>query len=1328
MTRQRVTALAAVFLCPLLLPAADPVPLVYLPFDRDGVVGIGRLDDATVLPIASDAHPGGVRGECLHIASDLRLPSVGNFNVTDGTVAFWIRADWQDPDKGHTLFCLYGGEDPTWAHNRWSIWANGDRVAVSLYPKAGGDRVAAETETPVADGQWHHIAWTWHGINSDQDNAELVLYVDGMPATRRADLRVTVGKIGPRIDIGRDSDGSPDYADAEYDELYIYPMALSADVIHHAVQRRRQTADVSAGDAGRRSVPSSLTDAARDCRFGIDVELPAGPAGPVTARVPLGIESDLAQLGLAGTPRTGSLILRDADSHAVIPHAVEGRDLLLSLTTDGTERSRRLVAAFGLSQYDFSVPLVARRRTAPTTPSNQTAFTFADYAQTAYGDAWDFDEGDDEDIDQWGNKPSFVKNRRVEDGILKMTVTEDPWFAWGNLWGGRARLKRPVAIDLEQFNLLEMRVKQSCPSAEWTVFGLPVGGTLKHHAFRVEGSGWQIVRVDLREEARFHGTLAALRIDPTNHLKDIDVEIDWIRITRTVAGRREAIQVAPTSEVPPAEVTIDAGARQVRAGSERVVAIRAVDAAGEPVSGWPVHIAAVGPEATLCSAPGAPSLEMTPSVRRAITGADGRTTVTVRVSPQAGTQSTELAVTPEFTKTAKASVAWDTLAGPPHHYRVTPPHACVVHEQELPLTVTAQLVDEHDNPLTEAGRRVSLKTLEAMSVTPANVVTDDTGKAEFRLTFDLSKRWVGAARVIDEQGLEGQSAPISVALDTPLPFTYRVLPNGYFATSDGKPFVPLGGFYANWVQSETPNGEWDQCSPFHATTDAEKRLWLSKLAENGVTALRFMLRTHRREPGMDGTEGLDAGGRVNRRLFSEILRYMDLAREFNIVFLAVVHDDYYKPIYYDRNNHSKFVRPAFAGVDLDALPEHQRRFVRDGRLLDDSAQKYTDPDAIACQDMYARELTRFVKNCPAIFAYELENEMVNCPAQWANHAVAVLREGDPDRPVCVSHGGGGMMTADPLWWHRKTDIDFYTYHLYPHSNKCTTPEMDYGLATDVLTRYGRMSGASIPPQLSFRVDRSGSRQGFRPATSFYGESSGDQFRDDKNRERRRWVMRDLIWISLTNGNPGCFFWNARLSEVAEFAAARDAMSRLDLLTFQRATPPIAVVVSHPLEDDKYYRTEKGRVDYEMMGRYCRHYQQLAVDFDFTVDPQGYAQVADLTAFAPPEPSKRPLRTPTGLATTYLAREDWSEALIYVRNLAGIEPVELKHGRGISLQHLRTRQVLDWQLKLDLPKGIYDLHIYDLDTRETTDVEVSNDGTITLGKTDHDVAVVMKRHD
>jgi len=99
-------------LSPLLCRAAGPVPLVYLPFDRDAVVGIGRVDDTAVLREASHPHSGGIRGECLHIDQDLRLPSAGNISATNGTVAFWMRATWQDPGTGHTLFCLYGGEPP----------------------------------------------------------------------------------------------------------------------------------------------------------------------------------------------------------------------------------------------------------------------------------------------------------------------------------------------------------------------------------------------------------------------------------------------------------------------------------------------------------------------------------------------------------------------------------------------------------------------------------------------------------------------------------------------------------------------------------------------------------------------------------------------------------------------------------------------------------------------------------------------------------------------------------------------------------------------------------------------------------------------------------------------------------------------------------------------------------------------------------------------------------------------------------------------------------------------------------------------------------------
>ena len=351
-----------------------------------------------------------------------------------------------------------------------------------------------------------------------------------------------------------------------------------------------------------------------------------------------------------------------------------------------------------------------------------------------------------------------------------------------------------------------------------------------------------------------------------------------------------------------------------------------------------------------------------------------------------------------------------------------------------------------------------------------------------------------------------------------------------------------------------------------------------------------MLRTHR----PNGMEPMDVGGRVNADLFASLMHYLDLARPFGLRFLLVVHEDYSKPCYFNRSALETFCLPHFAGENLDALPAFQRRFLRDRDLLGTAGDKYTDADAIACQDRYARAVVGLLKDNPLLFAYELENEMVACPAGWANHAIQSIRGVDLQTPICVSHGGGGLQTADPAWWKAKTAIDFYTYHLYPDGT--TTPEIDYGLLTNVLTCYGRIG---------------------KPA--FLGESSGDQFSHGPQREIRRWTMRDLVWFSLVNGNPGCFFWNARGSEVAEFRLAREITARIDWTTFRRKRPAIAIRVPHPLDDDRWFSSPAGRAAIGMMARYARHYLKRGVYFDFTLDDAAdYVAKADVRAFAPPE--------------------------------------------------------------------------------------------------------------
>ena len=65
------------------------------------------------------------------------------------------------------------------------------------------------------------------------------LYLDGELAAEDTGLALQVRQPSPNLDIGRDSDASPDYAEALFDELFLYSRALSADEIAAAIERVR---------------------------------------------------------------------------------------------------------------------------------------------------------------------------------------------------------------------------------------------------------------------------------------------------------------------------------------------------------------------------------------------------------------------------------------------------------------------------------------------------------------------------------------------------------------------------------------------------------------------------------------------------------------------------------------------------------------------------------------------------------------------------------------------------------------------------------------------------------------------------------------------------------------------------------------------------------------------------------------------------------------------------------------------------------------------------------------------------------------------------------
>lgn len=1285
-------------LCLVSFAAARPADLLlYAPFDGAGDAAFARGEARNLGGLGLNFVPG-LRGEALVLRNDCLFRLPGNFRPEQGTVAVWLRPHWNGDDPTtRYVFCIYGRRDlrHSWAVNRWNITCGGGRAQFAIFSQTEAVRFnVAGDISPWQAGEWHHIAATWENINSGEANAEMRLYLDGALAGELTGRRVDVGPTDEVMGIGRDQDATPDYGEADFDDLFIYGRALTEAEIAAAVEAIRAGApyDVPAAPTTR-TAPPDWWDPAWPFRAGVTLPAADTDRQDVFMQCPLHVTGDLGALGVPGVLSERSLRIVEPGGAPLPARIEDGLVEWQAPGVTGAGRERRFHLYFQSARHEVVAPLVAQRAVpdgeAPPEPP-----PVPDYATVMLGAPWDFADGTFSGIDQWGDRPEYLRNRRVEDGILRMDVSRDPWFIWGNMWGQIDTTHHRIAIDLDRWPVLEMKIRQSINHAIWQLYGRPGTSTsLLTYDFPVRGTGWQRIRIDLREEARWRGVLSAFRIDPTSQV-DAHVEIDWVRLSGVVPVAHGSVETLGDPDGVPARLALDVPHTTITAGAPQEIAVTVRDADGAPVAGQPMRVELADGSGGRLEAAEQPSLELTEQARRGLTDGAGRLSVRYIANRRAQEAADRLVARVEFAEAPPAEATVATTPGPPHHYRVEPARVIAVRDADLPLGVAAQLVDEFDNPVADR-RALTWTTDEHARLTDAAADLDAAGRAEATWRGDERRRWVYRVRVEDDRGLVGESADICVLPSEPRRDPIVLGPNGYFRKGpDGPASLPLGGFYANWVGLPDRGEEGRRVVSFVEASEEQIDHWLQFLADQGVTSLRFMLRAHTPR----GMEPMDIIGRVNMPLFAKVLRYMDLARKHDIRFMLVIHEDYTKPAYYNRHALETFCIPAYEGDDLDALPPHQRRFIRDRELIGLIDEKYTEPDVMACQDQYAREIVGLLKDNPQLFSWEFENEMVNCPADWANHAAAVIRSVDPVTPICASHGGGGLHTADPLWWTRNTDIDFYTYHLYAHRTS-TSPEIDYGAAVDILTCYGRMAGVCM-----------------------MGESAGDEFsrypqeRDDD----RRYIMRDIIWFGLVNGNPGVYFWNARGIEVEQFRLATRIASRLDWREWRRHRPDIGIIVAHPVDDDKYYRTEQGRADYAMMGRYTQHYLGAGVDFDFTMDEGHYAQTATLQAFAPPPGTAR-VDVGERWQVRYNAREGFGEGLAYVRNFAGIRHWEAERVN----MYLRERALAPLVVRFDLPVADIVLTATDLDTGEERVFEVSGQGQVDLGDTEHDWALMWR---
>jgi len=524
-----------------------------------------------------------------------------------------------------------------------------------------------------------------------------------------------------------------------------------------------------------------------------------------------------------------------------------------------------------------------------------------------------------------------------------------------------------------------------------------------------------------------------------------------------------------------------------------------------------------------------------------------------------------------------------------------------------------------------------------------------------------------------------------------------LLPTGYLAFSDGEPFLPLGGFYANWpgvVDERTGRIEkYDlfPCgpSPYRAgfpwppEVEGLVRRWLKFCADSGVTALRLMLRN------------MDIVGEVDQVQLLAVKHLFELARPLGIYFDVVLFEDYDKPPYVNLTILEKIALPKYEGRDLSKLPPHRQRFLVERRVAHRASEKYTDPEIIACQKDYLRALIPQLAPEPQIFCYELENEMVDPPMSWVNEMTEFIKGLDP-RTLVLGNPGPHEHPVPLLW--RESKVDLFSYHPYSDG----LPFADHGAVVYTRSKWAAMSGK---PRFTGEggINQNRWQKGVRKVPPEYAVRG----------------VRDQIWLTLTNGECGAFLWAPEVvGEVLEFGKAKEVMAQLDLKTLHRKRPDVGLVIPDSLPPDKS-RPLCIKWAWLMLSR--------GLDFDFLTGPDPDYKLC-IAVDTPPEKllhslPESPLKPTEGYQLSSLFSRDGGQILAYLRNIAG-GIRDMGDGRPCWLRHPSPA---DAGLSFSL-EGSYTVLPYDLDEgRWLPRREVGGRGLLLVGRgTTHDFVLIFKR--
>ena len=902
----------------------------------------------------------------------------------------------------------------------------------------------------------------------------------------------------------------------------------------------------------------------------------------------------------------------------------------------------------------------------------------SDYAQNELGYAWDFENGTLCGIVSWGNRPHHIGPITVEKGWLQVPVKDtDPYFIFGNMFGPSPN-PRDLHINSGLYRTLELRVRQSCPQAEWEFFVTDSDGRYKSLAFDVRGTEAQTLSFDL--QASFPDfwdgrEFRALRIDTTNDKRGVLAEIDTVRflpeppaviagptLTReSVAARNAILKITPT--LP----------QTVTAGEPSTASIKTYGGDGDRLAAsrttWTLITAEHGTAYIENTLQGKTSTLALPAFTRS-----GECGWSLGLAGDLGQ--------PIHTVSGMLRVAPAALAS----YRLTPEKATI--DLRAPTArLFVQGLDAFGNPLpvnikkarwTLSGSK--LDAADRIKGNPAAVPIDcpNDKPATYRVTL------------ADDKGPCGEAEITTVAYRKE---TVRLNDNGYLVTPAGKLYFPSGGLYANWPHLLNANGSIDRsldlfpCGPspyiegfpWSAKTEAAVSAYLKHCSERGINCLRLMLRN------------MDLAGRVDPVQLQATLHLFDLARPYGIRFNVALFEDYDKPPYVSRAILEKIVLPKYTPEQLIGLPPHRARFLVKKETLASAALRYSDPDAMACQRDYLRELIPVLASREEVLCYEFENEMVYPPMSWCAATAAFIRTIDPHTLILGNPGPHNW--PEPLRW-RDSGCDLYSYHPY---NDGQAPA-DHGAVIYLRSKWSAQSGL--------------------PMYTGEGGLNQNRWQNEVKKiepEPAARGTRDQIWMSVCCGANGCLYWtlmhDLEGQEYAKVQPAFDALG-LDLASLKRQRPAVALL--HPPK-------QRDPRDAAMTLRLL----DLGVDFDTvaTNEASAYAVRIDMDKQTPesvtlPATVAAPAK---GWQIATLISDKNEQALLYLRNVAG----GVKDF-GAPPRSCFLRDVQPAEASFTLREPWRKIAVYDLDTRQTRSVTPDASGRVSLGSTAHDFLIGLRK--